>query len=89
MNTPHLHPVQVRDLVLRLLQDVEGPAERARDGHDPDLLAMLSGQGGWNMVNMLRTGAMCAFLKSLPVDHPDVVLLRQGLAAYGVLAPGA
>ncbi len=89
MKTTHLEPIEVRDLVQRLLQGVEGPAERARNGNDPDLFAMLSGQGGWNMVNVLRTGALCAFLKSLPVDHPDVVLLRRGLAAYGIHAPGA
>ncbi len=93
MNTttlsPHLAPRDVRDLAMRLLQGVEGPTERARNGQDPDLAIMLAGQGGWNMVNVLRTAAMCAFLKSLPVDHPDVVLVRQGLAAYGIQAPGA
>ena len=74
---------------MRLLQGVEGPVERARNGHDPDLAVMLAGQGGWNMVSVLRTAALCAFLKSLPAAHPDVVLVRQGLAAYGIQAPGA
>jgi hypothetical protein len=78
------HPVSdIRELVIRLTDGVDGALNRAEQGSDSNLSALLKGLGGWNIVEVLKTASACALAKGLPADHPDVALLRDLLKPYG------
>jgi hypothetical protein len=73
----------IKRAVTNITKQVEGARIRAQEGKDIHLQAMLLGNGGWNIVEVLKTAATCAFMTQAPLDHPDVVIVRKELQKYG------
>jgi hypothetical protein len=73
---------EIGSAVLRLTEGVDGAQQRAKDGIDKDLQALIQGMGGWNIVEVLKTAAACALANGLSLDHPDVALVREQLRRY-------
>ena len=74
---------EIRRAVLNLTHNIQGANTRAHDGNDPDMLALLNDQGGWNVVAVLKTAAVCALVQQLPITNPDVALVLAQLREYG------
>jgi hypothetical protein len=82
----HITGDAIRASVLRLAEGMEDEIAR-RNEHF--LLARNPALFGWNVVDVLNAGALCAFVKGIdPETDYDAALVRQALIDHG-LAPRA
>jgi hypothetical protein len=75
----HITGAAIRASVLKLAEGLEDrfASDRHFDAIQRDL-------GGWNVVEVLRTGAVCVIVKGLdPTVDYDAALVRQGLIDHG------
>jgi len=76
----HIKADAVRDAVIAL---AEGVFDRPGDAHSNDFQTMLDGEGGWNVIEVLKIGAASAFLKGLDESDYNAALVKQALADRG------
>lgn len=76
----HISSDAIRESVIALAEGVYPVADTAPSA---SYQAMTTGAGGWHVVEMLKLGAVCAFVKGLDGSDYNAALVRQGLADYG------
>ncbi|MBR0793081.1 hypothetical protein JQ631_28745 [Bradyrhizobium manausense] len=78
---------QVRGAVLRLANGMEDKLAE----HDPNFRAALASETGWNLFELLKIGAVCAFIKGIDINAPshDAAVVLTGLANRGLLLEDA
>lgn len=77
----HITSEAIGQSVQSLLTD--GFRQRALDGNDRHIKALLDGVGAWNIIEVLKVGATCAFLNGLGEEDYHAALLRQALRDHG------
>jgi hypothetical protein len=75
----HITGQEVRNAILSLIPADNKLRERARDGLDKDLQAILDDKGGWNVLAVLKSAAAVIVTENLPSDRHDVRVVRQAL----------
>ncbi len=76
----HIDNEAIRVAVISL---VDGIDATLHGGFSSDFSAMVAGDKSWNVVNMLKLGAICAFVKGLDDADYNAALIKQGLADRG------
>ena len=70
----------IRKAILELADGLEH-VEGVRSNRS--FVAMEAEQGGWHVVEALKIGAICAFMKGLGTEDYSAALVRQALSDYG------
>jgi len=76
----HITRSAIRSAVVALAEGVIG---QTQDAQSRDFHLMLKEQGGWNAIEVLKIGAVCAFMKGLDETDYNAALVKQALADYG------
>ena len=76
----HITTDAIRDAVMTL---AEGTDTRRYEVRNRYFQAMVEGKGGWDIVEMLKLGAVSAFMKGIDDTDYNAALVKQALVDYG------